>query len=177
MTCKGFFQFNHHLLNTLSITGKKLKELQILAPQSPVIVLSCPLIGCWATERANWIAAQHNYILIRSRSLRVSGFVLIKNFHTVQRSHHEKITTRFRKSFSAWPLNFWCILRFCYQRILFWDRDNFCYALSKHSFILCHNTRGFTAHDNTHMHLWMWNSFEMIIPIPKESYLCTEGFI
>ena len=47
----------------------------------------------------------------------------------------------------------------------------------KHSIILCQYTRGFSAHDNNHMNLWMWNSFEMIIPIPKESFLCTEGFI
>ena len=32
--------------------------MQILAYQSPVIFLSCPLIGCWATERANLRAGQ-----------------------------------------------------------------------------------------------------------------------
>ena len=36
-------------------------KVQILAPQSLVVVLSCPLIGCWATKRANLRAAQNNY--------------------------------------------------------------------------------------------------------------------
>ena len=37
--------------------------------------MSCPLIPCWATERANLSAAQNNYVLIKSRSSGVSGFV------------------------------------------------------------------------------------------------------
>ena len=41
-----------------------------------VIILSCPLIGCWATERANQRAAQNNYYI--ESDFGVPGFVLYK---------------------------------------------------------------------------------------------------
>ena len=71
--------------------------------------------------------------------------------------------------------DFWCDLWFCYKRNIFRDWDKF--AQLCHSCKLCHITRGFSVHDTTHMHLWVWNSFEIIISIPKESYQCIEGFI
>ena len=42
------------------IKGNKALELQILRPKSLVIVLNCPLIGCWATEGAKQRAAPNN---------------------------------------------------------------------------------------------------------------------
>ena len=42
-------------------TGNKVSEVQILVPQSLVIVLSNSLIGCLATDRANLWAAHNNY--------------------------------------------------------------------------------------------------------------------
>jgi hypothetical protein len=36
-------------------------QVHTLAPKSLVIVLNCPVIGCWAIERANLRAAQNNY--------------------------------------------------------------------------------------------------------------------
>ena len=44
-----------------------------------VIVLSCPLIGCWATERANQRAAQNNYYI--EPDFGVPSFVLLKLCH------------------------------------------------------------------------------------------------
>ena len=65
--------------------------------------------------------------------------------------------------------DFYVIYGFVSRELFFGIRTVF--AKLCHSCILCHITRGFSAHDITHMHLWIWNSFEMIIPIQKTRIL------
>ena len=64
-------RFISQINETMLCTGKKsLSSTNAGIPKIQLciaIVLSCPLIGCWATERANHRAAQNNYYNYRAR--------------------------------------------------------------------------------------------------------------
>ena len=53
----------------LLVQVTKFKKYKSWHPQTPVIVLSCPLIGCWATEKAylrtsqNWVSRDLYFLI------------------------------------------------------------------------------------------------------------------
>ena len=63
----------HQCMCVPCIKGKRLSDGKPKVWLHIVIVLSCPLIDCWATERASQRAAQNNYYIEP-----VWGFVLFK---------------------------------------------------------------------------------------------------
>ena len=72
-----------HIVHISTVSVLQVKSLSSTNAGSPkvwlykAIVLSCPLIDCWATERANLRATQNNFYNIKP-DFWVPGFVLLK---------------------------------------------------------------------------------------------------